>query len=146
MKQCGDTLPFPAYWNRTIAVQLEPIYNFTQFVPQGVVINLGNNDYSAEPYPSQKQFESAYIDLVQTIRKAYGPEVIFFMVCGPLSASLISCPYVQNVVQIVGNSFYIDISGLLTSSDVGVSKCIQQALSHRNYSAMAIRMCLGTRK
>jgi hypothetical protein len=45
--------PFPVYFNRTIAVHPDPIWDFAHFQPDAVVINLGTNDYST--YVSRRQ-------------------------------------------------------------------------------------------
>ena len=140
VKNYGDPLPsetpFPAYWNRTIAVEPKPIYNFTQFIPQAVVINLGTNDYSEEPFPSRAQFESAYITFIETIRESYGSPIPVFLVCGPMSPSAQSCPYIQNVVKQVKNSYYIPMNGLLNDKNYGVGPLPPHEWSLTSSSAM----------
>ena len=38
--------PLPIYFNRTIGVHPAPIWDFAQYKPDAVVINLGTNDFS----------------------------------------------------------------------------------------------------
>ena len=117
VKNYGETPPssdpFPIYFNRTIAVTEEPIYDFTQFIPDAVIINLGTNDYSLDPVPSQAMFEEGYRNYLNQIRDAYGYNIIFFLVCGPMTSANPSCPYVQQVVNLEQNTFYIDMENIL---------------------------------
>ena len=52
-------------------------------VPNAVVINLGTNDYSSEPFPDDEEFISAYMELLAAIRIRY-PETEILAIAGPL--------------------------------------------------------------
>lgn len=81
---------------------------------------MGTNDYSTTPVPSKEMFESAYVNFLSQIREAYGDDIIFFLVCGPMSSSAQSCPYIQNVVSFEKNTHYIDMQNILDNDDYGV--------------------------
>ena len=126
LKNAGDSVipsvdPLPIYFNRTVATQSRPLWSFDRYVPQAVIINLGTNDYSGPPYPTQEQFEEAYHQFLATIREAYGSQTIFFLVCGPMSSATMSCSYVSQVASKEMNAHYVDMSAILSADDYGVS-------------------------
>ncbi len=47
-------------------------WNFTEYTPDLVVINLGSNDFSTKPYPLKEEFLKAYDQIIVQIRKVYG--------------------------------------------------------------------------
>lgn len=119
----------PYYFNKTIATSEDAgvPYAFSEFVPDAIVCNLGTNDYSTEPAPSQQQFTQGYLALIAQFRAAY-PQSVIFLVCGPILGQ--PCSYVQQVVQATSNAVYIDMQGLLTDE---VTCC-----GHPNAAAQAI--------
>lgn len=109
--------PLPSYYDLSVANSLGSAtpdqWNFTQYVPDAVVINLGTNDYSTPPQPPQDLFVNAYIEFVQTIESKYAPaQPKFFLVCGPMIGNP-CCEYVQAVATKV-NATYVDLTNLLT--------------------------------
>ncbi|MFD1629465.1 SGNH/GDSL hydrolase family protein [Pseudopedobacter beijingensis] len=62
-------------------------YNFNQYKPSLVVVNLGTNDFSTKPYPSEVEFHSAYKKILANIRNNYG-EVPVLCVVPRLSEDL----------------------------------------------------------
>jgi lysophospholipase L1-like esterase len=59
-------------------------YDWTQFVPDAIVINLGTNDFSATyGEPSASSFKSAYLQMLTTLNTAY-PKAHIFLVAGPM--------------------------------------------------------------
>lgn len=111
--------PFPIYFNRTIAVTPTPIYDFSLYTPNAVVINLGTNDYSTEPSPSQQQFEQGYKQFIAAIRQKYSQSMPIFLACGPMISNP-CCTYVQNVVQTENNCHFINLQNILVNGDYGV--------------------------
>ncbi|KAN0029869.1 hypothetical protein ACTA71_008006 [Dictyostelium dimigraforme] len=102
----------PLIYQYTIPTDTSINWDFDQYIPDAVVINLGTNDYSTQPAPSQEQFQSGYIDFIRAIRKYYAqspPE--FFLICGPMINNP-CCDYVANVSSIVGAT-YIDAQNIL---------------------------------
>jgi carbohydrate esterase-like protein/concanavalin A-like lectin/glucanase superfamily protein/GDSL-like lipase/acylhydrolase family protein len=74
-------------------------WDFSQWIPHIVVINLGQNDYSLGT--TQAQAEAGYISFAQTLRGHYPYAHIIFAL-GSMSASQIGSPwpgYVQNAVD-----------------------------------------------
>eukprot|EP00011_Vannellida_sp_DIVA3-517-6-12_P011385 CAMPEP_0114614694 /NCGR_PEP_ID=MMETSP0168-20121206/5785_1 /TAXON_ID=95228 ORGANISM="Vannella sp., Strain DIVA3 517/6/12" /NCGR_SAMPLE_ID=MMETSP0168 /ASSEMBLY_ACC=CAM_ASM_000044 /LENGTH=352 /DNA_ID=CAMNT_0001825749 /DNA_START=43 /DNA_END=1097 /DNA_ORIENTATION=+ len=110
--------PFPTYWNRTIAVEPTPVYDFSLFVPDLVVVNLGTNDFSTQPNPTREQFESGYYEFIARIRTAYGEDLPMFLVCGPMIGDP-CCTYVQEVVSNVSNAYYVDLQDILVDGEYG---------------------------
>ncbi|EGC32823.1 hypothetical protein DICPUDRAFT_37730 [Dictyostelium purpureum] len=92
-------------------------WDFDLFQPDAVVINLGTNDYSTQPAPSQEVFQNGYISFVNSLKSNYPNKPEFFLVCGPMIGQP-CCQYVKNVSSIVGAT-YIDLEGILTSDDIG---------------------------
>lgn len=79
-----DTMP--EMYGRTIADEPQPAWDFSSWVPQVVVINLGTNDFSPN-VPADAQFRepftNAYAGLVDTVRKNY-PDAFIFCTIGPM--------------------------------------------------------------
>jgi len=109
----------PSYWNKTLAnsAAATTTWNFTSWIPQAVVINLGTNDYSTTPYPPQSVFQDAYLNFINEIQQDYGSQVEIFLVCGPLIGNP-CCQYVQNVSELA-NVNYINMQNILNSTDYG---------------------------
>ncbi|CAN95885.1 hypothetical endo-1,4-beta-glucanase [Sorangium cellulosum So ce56] len=83
----GEVAPtMPEIYGRTIADEEQPAWDFSSWVPQVVVINLGTNDFSIN-VPGDAQFRGpfteAYAGLVETVRTNY-PEAFIFCTIGPM--------------------------------------------------------------
>jgi hypothetical protein len=111
--------PLPSYYNDTLAsVSPSPPWPF-KWIPDGVVINLGTNDYSTQPSPSQSIFVPAYLKFISQIRMRYGNGVNLFLVCGPMIGNP-CCDYVQQAVKNTQpNVYFINLQGILTQADLG---------------------------
>jgi hypothetical protein len=118
----------PTYFNKTLANSDAPptTWNFTSWIPSAVVINLGTNDFSTQPVPSQELFESTYTNFISEIRSVYqqgrdglGPEL--FLVCGPMIGDP-CCQYVSNVANAVGAT-YIPLQPLDCENDPTFCGC-----------------------
>ena len=82
---CGsvsDRATMPVLWRRTLPSRAHSRWDFGQFRPHAVVVNLGTNDLSPHN-PDQAPFAEAYLSFVRELRACY-PEA--FIVCsnGPL--------------------------------------------------------------
>ena len=95
-----------------------PTYPFEEFKPNAVICNLGTNDYSTEPSPPQHVFEQGYRGLIKQIREAYGESVPLFLVCGPMITGE-CCTYVQNIVNMEPNTYYINLQNILETQEIG---------------------------
>ncbi len=72
----------PELYPRTIIWDPDLIWDFTQWVPQVVVINLATNDYSTG-IPDRSEFTKAYTNLVKKVRDQYADAVIYCAI-GPM--------------------------------------------------------------
>ena len=116
--------PMPSLYDRTCCFDSTLVWDFTSWIPQVVVINLGTNDFSTQPHPDKSVFQEAYTQLINRVQSQY-PEVTIFCVCGPMIGEPCAS-YIEEVVnQCQQNNdnkevYYISIStSLLTSSDLG---------------------------
>lgn len=73
----------PARFNRLFDEKDSPSWNFEQWKPDLVVINLGTNDFSTQPFPDKVVFKKGYENLINDVRKQYGDLPIFCIV-GPM--------------------------------------------------------------
>jgi lysophospholipase L1-like esterase len=66
-----SSMPFPPYFDRTLFNQAQPKFTYASWVPEVIVIALGNNDFSTGVKPSQEQYTTAYTAFHATVRAAY---------------------------------------------------------------------------
>ncbi len=71
------------YFRRTVALFPGLDWDFKQWIPDVVVVNLGTNDFSTEPFPTQEVFIAGYTNLLTEIRAAY-PQATIFATAGPI--------------------------------------------------------------
>ncbi len=76
-------------------------WDFRQFMAEAVVINLGQNDFSA-PVDTAK-YEERYLSFIDEIREAYGNPYIFCCV-GTMNDNYL--PHVKNVVEAANKKGY----------------------------------------
>lgn len=74
----------PDRFNRVYDEKALPLWNFKQWKPDVLVINLGTNDFSTQPYPDKAVFKAGYEKLINEVRKQYG-ELPIFCVVGPMT-------------------------------------------------------------
>jgi len=95
----------PIYWNKTIATDENPIWNFTNYKPDLIIIFLGSNDFFNEPYPSPSSFIESYISLLQQISNSYNlnstsQTVKIINICGGnFSSDILPCPYISQAIS-----------------------------------------------
>ncbi|HTV26049.1 MAG TPA: SGNH/GDSL hydrolase family protein [Polyangiaceae bacterium] len=77
------TEPMPLYYDRTLPNRADSVWDFAQYQPQAVVINLGTNDFSTAVDPTDEEFVSAYVELLERVRTAY-PDALILCTVGPL--------------------------------------------------------------
>ncbi len=73
----------PDRFNRVYDEKDQPLWNFKQWKPDVVVINLGTNDFSTQPFPDKAVFKAGYEKLIQEVRKQYN-DLPIFCVVGPM--------------------------------------------------------------
>lgn len=116
--------PMPSVYDRTCYNNAARVWDFTKWIPQVVIINLGTNDFSTQPQPDKAVFQNAYTQLINRVQSNYAG-VTIFCVCGPMIGSPCST-YIQEVVtQCQTNNankevYYIGMStSLLSGTDRG---------------------------
>jgi lysophospholipase L1-like esterase len=90
--------PMPSLYDRTCFYDSTLKWNFTKWIPQAVVINLGTNDFSTQPYPDKNIFQEAYLRLINRVRVLY-PGITIFCICGPMIAEPCT-QYIKEVVEL----------------------------------------------
>ncbi|KYQ90226.1 esterase [Tieghemostelium lacteum] len=112
---------FPDYYPYVNPISPEnyghQLYNFAEFQPDMILMNLGDNDYSSLPAVPQQLFESSFIQFINSIKSYYSKEPVIFMACGPMISQEMPgspcCQYIQNVAAAT-NSIYIDLLDIQT--------------------------------
>lgn len=74
----------PDRFNRVFDEQELPLWNFRLWKPDVVVINLGTNDFSTQPFPDKTVFKVGYEKLIKEVGKQYG-DVPVFCIVGPMT-------------------------------------------------------------
>lgn len=73
----------PRRFNRLFDEKEQPLWDFKQWKPDVVVINLGTNDFSTKPFPEKEVFKAGYANLINEVMKQYGDLPVFCIV-GPM--------------------------------------------------------------
>ncbi|HBL76213.1 MAG: hypothetical protein A2W90_10030 [Bacteroidetes bacterium GWF2_42_66] len=100
-------------------------YNLQNFIPAAVVVNLGTNDFSTQPFPDEADFVQAGEKLIAKILETF-PGVKIFCITGPM----INEPcfsYTKKIVELVRNTkttkdvvfVGVPVDLLNTGSDLG---------------------------
>lgn len=74
----------PDRFNRVFDEKEQPVWDFKQWKPDMVVINLGTNDFSTQPFPDKEVFIAGYEKLINEVHKQYGDLPVFCIV-GPMT-------------------------------------------------------------
>ena len=74
----------PDRFNRVFDEKEQPLWNFKSWKPDVVVINLGTNDFSTQPYPDKAVFKAGYEKLINEVRRQYD-DLPIFCVVGPMT-------------------------------------------------------------
>lgn len=101
VRNYGDSLAQSAYTMKnammnTLNSDTSTRYSFAQYKPDLVVINLGINDFSTLPNPSQLEFQEAYRRIINQVQHAYGSKVKILCVIPYLGGALEQ--YINNLV------------------------------------------------
>lgn len=95
------TNPMPVYYDRILPDRPQSAWNFSNWQPHAVVVNLGTNDLSTAVDPTQTEFQAAYVALLERVRAAY-PDALILGTVGPLltGADLTTArAYIDGAVQ-----------------------------------------------
>ncbi len=120
--------PMPVLYDRTCYFDSTLEWNFSRWVPQTVVINLGTNDFSTQPYPDSIVFQNAYTRFIERVRALY-PGVTIFCLSGPMIGEPCTS-YIREVVdqqkklmKRYQDVFFIEINrSALTGADWGCDR------------------------
>jgi lysophospholipase L1-like esterase len=63
--------PMPLYFDRILQNDKYLSWDFSRWIPDVVVVNLGVNDYSTEPNPDEDFFVNGYVKFLGRIRSCY---------------------------------------------------------------------------
>lgn len=89
VRNYGDSLKvsiapaMPVLFNQTFDNNVSPAWDFNGWKPDMVVINLGTNDFSTQPFPDKIVFQRTYENLINRVREVYG-NVQVFCIVGPM--------------------------------------------------------------
>lgn len=121
---CGGDTHMPEVYQRTLASVSDGMqqWDFTKWVPDAVVINLGTND-NLNDQGIADRYEEEYIQFIKNISSFYQPAnagagPVFFLACGPMSEAY--CPYVMDVIDQLKDDYsvvFLDQRNLLNSSN-----------------------------
>jgi hypothetical protein len=76
-----DTIPMPVLWKRTLPDRGDSPWNFADYQPDAVVVNLGSNDFAPE-VPDYSPFDKSYLAFIRDVRAHY-PKATIFCALGP---------------------------------------------------------------
>ncbi|WP_430809788.1 MULTISPECIES: SGNH/GDSL hydrolase family protein [unclassified Carboxylicivirga] len=125
-KKVSTTLAtMPQRYHQVLDMDASTGWDFSEWQPDAVVINLGTNDYSTGLRPDKAVFVDTYMKFIRRIRKNYGSIPIF---C--LNGPMLDEPAYSSVKEVVENCrlvggdkaiFFIGIPTVLLnkSSDLG---------------------------
>jgi lysophospholipase L1-like esterase len=123
----------PDRFNRVYDEKELPLWNFRLWKPDVVVINLGTNDFSTQPFPDKAVFKAGYEKLIDEVKKQYG-EIPVFCIVGPMTDE--PCySYVKELVEDFRsvyqrkNVYFVGIPTYLMDPDKDLGSD-----SHPNYS------------
>jgi hypothetical protein len=74
--------PFGAFYGRVVHADAKSVWDYGQWTPDAVVVNLGGNDYSTEPHPKTEDFIKAQEDLLIRLRKQYPKAYLVCFISG----------------------------------------------------------------
>jgi len=107
---CGGSTLGSDVWTRTLATvgstnasdphgtTAENVWDFSSWIPQAVVINLGTNDHlGTTPTAKTAAYQERYLALLVETAKSYGSSTSFFLACGPMSSDY--CTEVEWVID-----------------------------------------------
>merc|ERR1711957_14033 len=115
---CGGKHYVPEVWTRTLATgptNDANTWDFSQWTPDALVINLGTNDGDAA---KTSKFVEAYQELVLKAHRVYGKELEVFLACGPMTTEY--CGSVQktlsNATAMGVKAYFLDQRGFLNGT------------------------------
>lgn len=144
---CGGTTTMPMVYPRTLATVEDALWDFSSWIPDVVVINLGTNDFYSGSY-NEAIYVTTYGELLNNMTLYYGDQVSFFLACGPMAKGY--CSGVEEVIDNYNNNplnapiaYFLD----QTSLDVKMNCCGHPTAADdqvmANYTASFIASTIG---
>jgi lysophospholipase L1-like esterase len=101
---CVD--PLPTFYDRTLPLHANSVWDFTSWQPQAVVINLGTNDFSTAVDPTEADFEAGYQAFLTHLRNVYPQAFILCTVAPLLSGTDLTTAksYIAKVVKAMNDA------------------------------------------
>jgi lysophospholipase L1-like esterase len=94
----------PDRYKQTMDTRKDPLWEFSSWIPDMLVINLGTNDFSTLPHPNETVFNKKYTDLIRFVRAVYDSVPVFCLVGPMIDEPCYS--YVKNMVE--GNRNFLN--------------------------------------
>jgi hypothetical protein len=144
---CGGNTTMPAIFNRSLATDSSSVWDWSSWVADALVINLGTNDGGAATDPKYN-YVGVYTELVMEASRHYGPDLQVFLACGPMSDGY--CGSIQTVITNVVaknvKAHFLDHRGFLNGT-FGPACCghpsIQVDTAMATYGSKVIKAALG---
>jgi hypothetical protein len=69
--------PFPPLFDQTLCADPKSTWDFSKWIPNVILVELGVNDFSTEPQANRKEFSHGYFAFLKHIREKYPKAFIF---------------------------------------------------------------------
>jgi len=142
---CNDSMP--SLYPRTIGMDASPLWDFSSWIPQAVIINLATNDYGSQPYPPTPVFVKGYTEFVQTqILPPYGKNVTVFATCffNGLVCENVQAAY-NNLKAVGVNAVFVSFAAINVANSTGCDghPGVPQQAAWANYLAPIVKSTMG---
>merc|ERR1711957_892514 len=107
----------PPYWRQTLMGKpYSTDWDFSRYVPDMMIINLGTNDFGHYAGPAwAKNFSDIYTEFVLNVTRVYkAPKLPVFVAQGPGNSSTLEAALKASIAAINvagGNAIYLDLKG-----------------------------------
>jgi lysophospholipase L1-like esterase len=115
---CDNGETMPSYYLQTLAGKAYSTdWDFTRYVPDAIIINLGTNDFGHDSGPAwEAAFTSTYVQWVQNATTRYGnPKLPIFVSQGPMNNGAPLYNALQSAIKTInaagGAATYLDMRG-----------------------------------
>eukprot|EP01126_Amoeba_proteus_P010696 TRINITY_DN141_c0_g2_i2.p1 TRINITY_DN141_c0_g2~~TRINITY_DN141_c0_g2_i2.p1 ORF type:complete len:256 (-),score=28.24 TRINITY_DN141_c0_g2_i2:118-885(-) len=114
---CDDGKTMPSLYLQTLGGGDSPDWDFSRYVPDMMLINLGTNDFSHDSGPSwEAKFIGTYVEFVKNATTRYKNEKLpIFVGQGPMNCGTNYTTSLQTVVKMInrsgGRAIFLDMCG-----------------------------------
>lgn len=121
--QYNNSVTMPEKFPQTLGLEATPTWNFSSWVPDLIIINLGTNDCWSGTGPPQEYFVETYVQFVNNIRQKYynQPDIPVIIVAGPMLPAQSPCVhYIYDSFQLLPQPItFVNITDILSSTMYG---------------------------